>query len=59
MEAEREIAAHEEFLAGHTQRDALHVEKNEELLTAKNKWAGILIEEKKARAQSDRSAAAI
>src|SRR5436309_3634343 len=47
--AEREIAAHEEFLAGHTTKDAVHAKRNEELQAAKKKRAGILIEEAKKR----------
>ena len=47
--AEREIAAHEEFLAGHTKKDAVHAKKSEELQAAKKKRAGILIEEAKKR----------
>jgi Flp pilus assembly protein TadD len=47
--AEREIAAHEEFLAGHQKKDAVHAKKIEELQAAKKKRAGILIEETKKR----------
>ncbi|HST30981.1 MAG TPA: tetratricopeptide repeat protein [Chthoniobacterales bacterium] len=47
--AEREIAAHEEFLARHKTRDAVYAKKTEELLAAKKKRAGILIEETKKR----------
>jgi tetratricopeptide (TPR) repeat protein len=47
--AEREIAAHEEFLAAHKTKDAVHAKKTEELLAAKKKRAGILIEETKKR----------
>jgi len=47
--AEREIAAHEEFLVSHKKKDALHAQKTEELLAAKKKRAGILIEETKKR----------
>ena len=47
--AEREIAAHEEFLAGHTKKDAVHAKRSEELLAAKKKRAAILIEEVKKR----------
>jgi tetratricopeptide (TPR) repeat protein len=47
--AERDIAAHEEFLAGHTKKDAVHAKKSEELQAAKKKRAGILIEETKKR----------
>jgi tetratricopeptide (TPR) repeat protein len=45
--AEREIAAHEEFLAGHPKEDAVHAKKTEELRAARKKRAGILIEETK------------
>jgi tetratricopeptide (TPR) repeat protein len=45
--AERDIAAHEEFLAGHQKKDAVHAKKSEELHAAKKKRAGILIEETK------------
>ncbi|HLW34937.1 MAG TPA: tetratricopeptide repeat protein [Chthoniobacterales bacterium] len=47
--AEREIAAHEEFLASHKTKDAVHAKKTEELISAKKKRAGILIEETKKR----------
>ncbi len=47
--AERDIAAHEEFLAGHTEKDAAHAKRSEELQAAKKKRAGILIEEVKKR----------
>ena len=47
--AEREIAAHEEFLAGHTKKDAVHAKKSEELQAAKKRRAAILIEEVKKR----------
>jgi tetratricopeptide (TPR) repeat protein len=47
--AERDIAAHEEFLAGHTKKDAAHTKRSEELQAAKKKRAGILIEEVKKR----------
>jgi len=47
--AEREIASHEEFLAGHQEKDAIHAKKTEELQAAKKKRAGILIEETKKR----------
>ncbi len=47
--AERDIAAHEEFLAGHTKKDAAHAKRSEELQAAKKKRAGILIEEVKKR----------
>src|SRR5436305_11165122 len=42
--AERDIAAHEEFLAEHREKDAAHAKKAEELQAAKKKRAGILIE---------------
>jgi len=45
--AERDIAAHEEFLAAHQKKDAVHAKKTEELQAAKKKRAGILIEETK------------
>ena len=45
--AERDIAAHEEFLAGHQKKDAVHAKKTEELQAARKKRAGILIEETK------------
>ena len=41
---ERDIAAHEEFLASHQQKDAVHAKKTEELQAAKKKRAGISIE---------------
>jgi len=47
--AERDIAAHEEFLAGHQKKDAVHAKKTEELQAAKKKRAAILIEEVKKR----------
>src|SRR6266404_1561179 len=47
--AEREIAAHEEFLASHKTKDVVHAKRTEELLAAKKKRAGILIEETKKR----------
>src|SRR6267378_225945 len=37
--AERDIAAHEEFLAGHTKKDAIHAKRSEELQAAKKKRA--------------------
>ena len=43
--AEREIAAHEEFLATHGEKDAVHAKRNEELVAAKKKRAEILIDE--------------
>ena len=45
--AERDITAHEEFLAGHQKKDTVHAKKTEELQAAKKKRAGILIEETK------------
>src|ERR1051325_2908531 len=47
--AEREIAAHEEFLAGHREKDAVHAKKTEELQAAKKKRAVMMIEETKKR----------
>ncbi len=47
--AERDIAAHEEFLARHQEKDAVRARKTEELQAAKKKRAGILIEETKKR----------
>ncbi len=47
--AEREIAAHEEFLAANKTKDAVHAQKTEELVAARKKRAGILIEETKKR----------
>src|SRR5947199_4245293 len=47
--AERDIAAHEEFLAGQTKKNAAHAKRSEELQAAKKKRAGILIEEVKKR----------
>src|SRR5438552_12908928 len=47
--AEREIAAHEEFLAGHLKKDPIHAKKTEELQAAKKKRAGMMIEETKKR----------
>jgi tetratricopeptide (TPR) repeat protein len=47
--AEREIAAHEDFLAGHQKQDAVYARKTEELQTAKKKRAEILIDEAKKR----------
>ena len=47
--AERDIAAHEEFLADHTKKDAVHAKKSEELQAAKKNRAGILIEETQKR----------
>src|SRR5438477_624933 len=45
--AEREIAVHEEFLAGHLKKDPIHAKKTEELQAAKKKRAGMMIEETK------------
>jgi tetratricopeptide (TPR) repeat protein len=47
--AEREIAAHEEFLATHKRKDPEHAKRADELATAKKKRAGILIEDTKRR----------
>jgi tetratricopeptide (TPR) repeat protein len=44
-EAEREIAAHEEYLATHNEKDADYAKKIEELVAAKKKRAEILIDE--------------
>src|ERR1043166_7174432 len=46
---EREIAAHEEFLVSHNKKDTVHAQKTEELLAARKKRAGMLIEEAKRR----------
>lgn len=46
---EREIAAHEEFLVSHNKKDTVHAQKTEQLLAAKKKRAGMLIEEAKRR----------
>jgi tetratricopeptide (TPR) repeat protein len=43
--AEREIAEHEDFLAAHKRKDAIHAKKTEELKAAKQKRAEMLIEE--------------
>jgi Flp pilus assembly protein TadD len=43
--AEREIAAHEEFLASHKEKDAVRAKRTEELGAAKKKRAEILIDE--------------
>ena len=43
--AELEIAAYEEYLATHKEKDAVHAKKTEELLAAKKRRAEILIEE--------------
>jgi tetratricopeptide (TPR) repeat protein len=45
----QQIAAHEEFLTTHKEKDAVHAKKTEELSVAKKKRAGILIEEAKKR----------
>ena len=49
--AEREIAAHEEFLAGHQKKDVVHAKKTEELQAAKKKRAEMLIDEAKSRVE--------
>ncbi len=49
--AEREITAHEEFLAGHQKKDAIHTRKTEELQTAKKKRAEMEIDEAKTRVE--------
>jgi len=46
---EREIAAHEEFLATHTERDGLHAEKSAQLRAAKISRAEILIRDAQER----------
>jgi tetratricopeptide (TPR) repeat protein len=43
--AEREIAAHEEFLATHPEEDTVHAKKTAELIAAKKKRAEMLIDE--------------
>ena len=48
---ERDIAAHEEFLAGHTAKDAVRAKKTGELESAKKKRAEMLIEEAKNRVE--------
>ena len=50
-EAEREIAEHEEFLAGHHPKDSLYAKKAGELKAAKEKRAGILVEEARKRVE--------
>jgi tetratricopeptide (TPR) repeat protein len=47
--AEREITAHEEFLAGHQKKDAIRAKKSEELQAAKKKRAEILVDDAKKR----------
>src|SRR5438105_4075328 len=47
--AERDIAAHEEFLSGHQKNDAVRAKRSEELQAARKKRAGMLIEEAKKR----------
>jgi tetratricopeptide (TPR) repeat protein len=49
--AEREITAHEEFLAGHQKKDALHTKKTEELQAAKKKRAEMEVDEAKTRVE--------
>jgi len=49
--AEREIAAHEEYLAAHQTKDAVHARKTEEFQAAKKKQAGLLLEEAKKRVE--------
>jgi tetratricopeptide (TPR) repeat protein len=49
--AEREIAAHEEFLAGHQKKDAIHGKKSEELQAAKKKRAEMVVDEAKTRVE--------
>src|SRR5438270_95000 len=49
--AEREIAAHEEFLAGRAEKDAAFATRTEELTVAKKKRAEMLIEEARTRVE--------
>ena len=49
--AERDIAAHEEFLAGQTAKGAVRAKKTEELESAKKKRAEMLIEDAKNRVE--------
>jgi len=49
--AEREITAHEEFLAGHQKKDAIHTRKTEELQAAKKKRAEMMVDEAKTRVE--------
>jgi tetratricopeptide (TPR) repeat protein len=43
--AEREIAAHEEYLAAHNEKDADYAKKTEELVAAKKRRAEMLVDE--------------
>jgi tetratricopeptide (TPR) repeat protein len=47
--AEREIAEHEEFLASHKEKNAVHAKRIEELTAAKKRRCGMLIEDTKER----------
>ena len=49
--AEREIAGHEEFLAGHQKKDAVRAKKTEELQAAKKKRAEMMVDEAKTRVE--------
>src|SRR5262249_51609745 len=49
--AEREIAAHEEYLAAHQTKDAVNARKTEEFQAAKKKQARLLLEEAKKRVE--------
>ncbi|HZR79246.1 MAG TPA: tetratricopeptide repeat protein [Chthoniobacterales bacterium] len=49
--AEREIAAHEEFLANYDKKDAVRAEKTEELEVARKKRAEMLIEDARKRVE--------
>jgi len=51
--AEREIAAHEEFLAGYEKHDAMRARKTDELQAAKKKRAEMVIEEAKKRVEGN------
>jgi tetratricopeptide (TPR) repeat protein len=47
--AEREIAMHEDFLASHKEKNAVHAKRIEELTAAKKRRCGMLIEDTKER----------
>jgi tetratricopeptide (TPR) repeat protein len=51
--AEREIAEHEEFLAGHGKDDAVRAKKSEELAAAKKKRAEMVIDDAQKRVERD------
>ena len=51
--AERQIAAHEEFLAAHGKQDAIHAKKTEELKAARRERSEMLIEEARSRVERD------